>query len=109
MAGPIIVVSEQVKLIEEMERGRQGHDRGAQRIVEEGLREEIRILTADLEAVEAGRRRDPEVGDESEEEAKAATDGLEGKTLEVKLLRFVLVASSKTKPELPSYDDNLSI
>lgn len=49
----------------------------------EGLREEIRILTVHLEVVEAGRRRDPEVGDDSEEEVEVTTDG-EG--LEMRLL-----------------------
>lgn len=34
----------------------------------------MRILTARLEAVEAGRRRDPEVGDDSGEEVEAKTD-----------------------------------
>jgi len=36
-----------------MEVGRRGHGRGAQRAVEEELWEEIRILTAHLEVVEA--------------------------------------------------------
>jgi len=44
------------------------------RVADEGLREELRALTARLEAVEAGRRRDPELGDDSEEEAVTATD-----------------------------------
>jgi len=63
--------------------------------VEEGLREEIRILAA---CFEAGRRRDPEVGDDNEEEIEEKTNGPEGETLEVRLLRSVLVASSKPKP-----------
>jgi len=37
-------------------------------LVEERLREEIQILATRLEAVEAERRRDPVIGDESEEE-----------------------------------------
>ena len=64
------MVSEKLKLTEEMEVGRRGHGRGVLRIAEEGLREEIGILTARLEAVEARRRRDPKVGDDSEEGAK---------------------------------------
>eukprot|EP00253_Pinus_taeda_P009621 PITA_09621 len=92
-----------------MEVGRRGRGRGARRIVEEGLREEIRILTARLEAVEAGRRRDPEVGDDSEEQAAATTDGSDGETPKVRQLRSVLVASSKPKPKIPNYHDSLSI
>jgi len=42
-------------LVGGMERGRQGRGRGARRLAEEGLREEIRILAAHLEVVEAGR------------------------------------------------------
>lgn len=103
------MVSEQLKLTEEMEVGRRGRGKGVWRIAEEGLREEIRILTARLEAVEAGRGRDPEVGDDSKEEAKATTDGLDGEGLEMRLLRSILVASSKHKLELPNYDNNLSI
>lgn len=66
--GPIKVVSEQAELIGDMERGRWGHGRGARSLVEERLREEIQILATRLEAVEAERRRDPVIGDESEEE-----------------------------------------
>ena len=62
-----------------------------------------------MEVVEAGRRRDLEVGDDNEEEAEATTDGSDGEGLEMRLLRSVLVASSKPKPELPNYDRSLSI
>eukprot|EP00253_Pinus_taeda_P007800 PITA_07800 len=96
-------------LVGGMERGRRGRGRGAQRLAEEGLTEEIRILTARLEAVEAGRRRDPEIGDDSEEEVEGAADGPEGESVEVRLLRSVLVATSKPKPELSTYDGILSI
>eukprot|EP00253_Pinus_taeda_P034151 PITA_34151 len=82
---------------------------GARRIAEEGLREEIRILIVHLEVVKAGSRRDPEVGDDIEEEAEATIYGSNGETPEVRLLRFVLVASNKSKPELLNYDDSLSI
>lgn len=78
-------------------------------MAEEVLREEIRILAAHLEAMEVGRRRDPEIGDDSEEEIEATTDGLEGERPEVRLLRFVLVASSKPKLEILTYDGSLSI
>ena len=40
----------------------------------EGLREELRTLTAHLEVVEAGRRRDLGIGDDSEEEAIVTTN-----------------------------------
>lgn len=62
-----------------------------------------------MEAVEVGRRQDPEIGDESEEEPKAIANGQEGESAEVRLLSYVLVASSKPKPELLTYDDNPSI
>lgn len=52
----------------------------------EGLREQIRIITAHLEVVEAGRRRDPEVGNDSEEEVEVTTDGSDGEGLEMRLL-----------------------
>eukprot|EP00253_Pinus_taeda_P022992 PITA_22992 len=78
-------------------------------MADEALREELRILTARLEAVEAGRRRDPELGDVSEEEVEVAADGAEGDSLEVKLLKSVLLSNSKPKPELPTYDGSLSI
>ncbi len=92
-----------------MERGRRGHGRGARRLEEGGLREEIRILVARLEAMEVGRRRDPEIGDESEQELEAAADGPEGESTKMRLLRSVLVASSKPKLELPTYDNSLFI
>lgn len=51
-----------------MDVGRRGRGRGARRMTDEALREELRVLTARLEAIEASRRRDPEMGDVSEEE-----------------------------------------
>eukprot|EP00253_Pinus_taeda_P034455 PITA_34455 len=70
-----------------MEVGRRRHGRGAQRAADEGLREEIRILTTCLEAFEARRRRDPEVGDDNEEEAIVTTDGSDEEGPEMRLLR----------------------
>ena len=87
---------------------RRGRGRGACRGADEGLREHIRILTARLEAVEAGRRRDPEPRDTSEEEVVAATDGSDEEAPEVKLLRQVLLANSKPKTEISNYDGSLS-
>eukprot|EP00253_Pinus_taeda_P025668 PITA_25668 len=78
------------------------------RAADEGLREELRALTAHLEAVEAGRRRDPELGDDSGEEAVVIAEESEEETQEVKLLRSVLLTSNKPKLEIPNYDGNLS-
>eukprot|EP00253_Pinus_taeda_P023971 PITA_23971 len=92
-----------------MDIGRRGRGRGARRMEDEALREELRVLTARLEALEAGRRRDLELGDVSEEEVEVAADGAEGDSPEVKLLKSVLSSTSKPKPELPTYDGSLSI
>ena len=73
------------------------------------MREQLRVLTARLEAVEAGRRRDPELRDDSEDEAATATDGLDEEAPELRLLRSVLLASSKPKMEISNYDGSLSI
>ena len=91
-----------------MEVGRQGHRRGIRRVAEEGLREEIMILNAHLATVEAGRRKDPEEGDNSEEEAVVVIDGSDEEGPEIRLLRSVLLASSKPKPEILNYDGSLS-
>eukprot|EP00253_Pinus_taeda_P029483 PITA_29483 len=92
-----------------MDVGRQGRGRGARRMEDEALREELRVLTTRLEAVEAGRRRDPEMGDVSEEEVEVAAEGPEGESVEVKLLKSVLLSNIRPKPELPTYDGSLSI
>ena len=88
--------------------GRRGRDRAILRVADEGLREEIRTLIARLEAVEVGRRRDPKGGDDSEEENTATTDASNEEGLEIKLLRSVLLASSKPRPKLSNYDGILS-
>lgn len=62
-----------------------------------------------MEIVDTGRRRDPEVGDDSEEEAVVITYGSDEEGPEMRLLRLVLIASSKPKPEIPKYDGSLSI
>jgi len=92
-----------------MEAGRRVCGRAIQRVVDEGLREEIRILNAHLAVVEVGRRRDLEVGDDSEEEAVVTIHGSDEEALEIKFLRSVLLASSKPNPEIPNYDGSLSI
>jgi len=92
----------------EMDVQRRGRGRGVRRVTNEGLREELRVLTARLEAVEAGRRRDPELGDDNEEEAVTTTNGSKEEALELRLLRSVQLASSKPKLEIPNYDGSLS-
>eukprot|EP00253_Pinus_taeda_P017366 PITA_17366 len=84
-----------------MEIQRRGCGRGVRRVADEGLREELRALTARLEAVEAGRRRDPELGDDSEEEAVTATEGSDEEAPELRLLRSV--------SELDKYFENEEI
>eukprot|EP00253_Pinus_taeda_P025066 PITA_25066 len=49
------------------------------------------------------------MGDASEEEVEVTADGPEGESAEVRLLKYILIASSKPKPELPTYDGSLSI
>ena len=58
-------------LLIKMEVGRRVRGRAIIRVADEGLQEEIRTLTTRLVAVEAGRCRDPEGGDDSEEENTA--------------------------------------
>ena len=66
---------------------RRGCGRGARRGADEGLREQIRVLTARLEAIEVGRRRDPELGDTNEEEVMTAAEGSDEEAPELRLLR----------------------
>lgn len=62
-----------------------------------------------MEEVEAGRQRDPELGVASGEEVEEAADEPEGESVKVRLLRYVLLASSKPKPKIPTYDGSLPI
>ena len=55
----------------------------------------------------AGRCRDPE-GDDSEEEPEAQAEEAGDEPPEIKLLKSVLMASSKPRPELSNYDGSLS-
>eukprot|EP00253_Pinus_taeda_P031959 PITA_31959 len=77
-----------LRRLRKMEVQRRGHGRGVRRGADEGLREQLRILTARLEAVEA--------------------DGSKEESPELRLLRSVLLASSKPKPKIPNYDGSLS-
>ena len=65
-------------------------------------------MNACLATVEAGRRRDPKGGDDSDEEVAETTDGSDGEGPELRMLRSVLLSSSKPKNELSTYDGNLS-
>lgn len=91
-----------------MEVGRRGQGRAIRGVVDEGLREEIRTLSAHLAVVEVGRHRDPKGGDDSEEENKTSTNGSEEEGIEIKLLKSVLMASSKPIQELSNYDGRFS-
>jgi len=91
-----------------MEVGRRGQGRAIRRVADEGLHEEIRIRSARLAAVEAGRRRDLEGGDKNEEEVIATMDGPDKEGLEIKLLRSILLVSNKPKREISNYDGSLS-
>ena len=73
------------------------------------MREDIRILNARLAVVEAGRRRDPDGGDDSDEEAVETSDGSDGEGPELRMLRSVLLSNSKPKHELSNYDGSLSV
>eukprot|EP00253_Pinus_taeda_P003758 PITA_03758 len=86
-------------------RGR-GRGRVVRRVVDEGLREEIRVLRERLAVVEAGGRRDPT--DDSDEEVAEPEDEFEGVTPELRLLKSVLLTSHKPRHELPTYDGSLS-
>eukprot|EP00253_Pinus_taeda_P021340 PITA_21340 len=87
-----------------MEVGRRGQGRAIRRVSDEGLREETRNLTAHLAAMEAGRPRDLEGGDDSEEENIATTDGSDDEGPEIKLLRFVV---TKLKGHAALWWDNV--
>eukprot|EP00253_Pinus_taeda_P005411 PITA_05411 len=86
-------------------RGR-GRGRVVRRVVDEGLREEIRVLRERLAVVEAGGRRDP--ADDSDEEIAKPEDEFEGVIPELRLLKSVLLSSHKPGHELPTYDGSLS-
>ena len=61
-----------------------------------------------MAAVEAGRRRDLEGEDDGDEEAAKTTYGSDGEGPELRMLRSILLSSSKPKHELSTYDGILS-
>eukprot|EP00253_Pinus_taeda_P024288 PITA_24288 len=100
-------VEEQVEQVEGKGEGRgRGRGRVVRRVVDEGLREEIRVLRERLAVVEAGGRRDP--ADDSDEEVAEPEDEFKGVTPELRLLKSVLLSSHKPRHELPTYDGSLS-
>eukprot|EP00253_Pinus_taeda_P015516 PITA_15516 len=87
-------------------RGR-GRGRMVHRPVDDGLREEIRVLRERLAVIGAGGRRNPT--DNSDEEAvEPEQDEFEGITPELRLLKSVLLSNHKPRHELPTYDGSLS-
>eukprot|EP00253_Pinus_taeda_P002747 PITA_02747 len=86
-------------------RGR-GRGRVVRRVVDDGLREEIRVLHERLAVVEAWGRRNP--ADDSDEEVAEPEDEFDGVTPELRLLKSVLLSSHKPRHELPTYDGSLS-
>lgn len=91
-----------------MEVGRRGRGRRIRRVAEDGLCEETKVLSARLVVVEAGRHRDLEDGDDSDVETIATTDGSNEEGSKIRLLKYVMLANSKLKPELSNYDGSLS-
>jgi len=87
-------------------RGQRGQ---GQPTANEELVEEMRRMRAQLEAVETGRQRDPEVGNvsEPEEEGQAEAEVPVQETAELRFLRSILGTSSRPRPELPVYDGSL--
>ena len=73
--------------------------------------EEIRELRARLEAKETNRRRDPEAGDVSEpkyEEQREEAAPMQ-ETPELRYFISILGATSRPRPELPTYDESLFV
>jgi len=68
--------------------------------------EEMKELRARMEAMELGRQRDPEAGDVSEPEEEEQGDEAVPmqETPELRYFRSILGATSRPKPELPTYE-----
>ena len=85
-----------------------GHDRGRSGGNAEVL-EEMRELKVCLEAMETDKRRDLEAGDvsEPEDEEKREEAAPMQETPEQIYFRSILGATSRPKPEFPTYDGSL--
>ena len=70
--------------------------------------EEIRRLQTRLEVVELNRQRDPDVGDinDNEEEPEEERE-VEADHAEIRFLKFVISASMRPNPEVPTYQGGL--
>ena len=87
-----------------------GHDKG-QPTVNAEIMQEMRELRAHLGAMEIDKWRDLEAGDvsepEDEEQREEATPMQE--TPDLRYFRSILGASSRPKPEFPTYDGSLIV
>ena len=74
------------------------------------LMEQMRVMQARLEAMELGRHREPDLGDVSDPEGEGNEQEEEAApgSVEMKMLRSVLGTSSRPKPSLSAYDENIS-
>ena len=75
------------------------------------LMDDMRRIQARLDAMETGRKRDPDAGDVSEpkEETQAEEEAPTQETVELRFLRSIFGESSRPKPELHVYDGNLTV
>ena len=72
--------------------------------------EEIRRLQTRLEDLELNRQQDPNAGDinDNEEKPKEEREAKED-CAEVRLLKYVIGASMRPKPEVPTYQGGLDV
>ena len=89
-------------------RGR-GRGRG-QPVANAEVIEEMRELRARIVAMELGRQRDPVAGDVSEPEGDEQDEEAApmAETPEMRCFPSILGATSRTKPELPTYEGSLT-
>jgi len=71
----------------------------------------MRELRAHMEAMDLGRQRDPEVGDVSDPKEEEQGEEVEPmqETPELRYFRSILGATLRPKPELPTYDESLTV
>ena len=67
-------------------------------------------MQARMEGMDMARKREPNLGDDSESEVKGGYQEEEAtpETTKMKLLSFVLGSNTRTKPSFSTYDGNLS-